>query len=588
MKRRAGKRPEAAPARSGEITSERSDAYRALVVLSFALFAVRMYAATKVGFGDSEALYASYAAHPQPAYLDHPGLVGVVMRAIGENAPPPPMRTHFVTAAIATLVPWLGFVLARAAGSARRPALVAALVLAVVPEMAIGLFAMTPDLLLAPLWLGSLALAAVALRETAPTNRAAVAFVGAGLLAGTACAAKASGALLFAALVVTYASLALTKRAELRGTAVRSVWPWAGLAAGLVVVLPIARFEAKLGWPMLRHRLVETQGAAGLALRNVGAVVGGQLLYLSPVVAVLAVLAARALVRDRSRDAVTRLLYVALAVPVVPLLALSVWSRVAEPHWLAPAFLVLPVYVAVARSRSADASTALPRALASRRAFLAAASVAALFTVLAHAWVLVPATARMRPETADPRLDIASELFGWPTAIEAVRDQMKGAATPFDPEGREVVVVGPHWTICAQVHAAMPGVRVGCATPVPDDFDRWLPRETWRRADHVLFVTDNRFPGDGSEQLPAHVRTQQTRVRVMRGGRSARVFELYLYDRRASGRREPRDAAPNALPYSAAREAAETAGAMGASPASRMSERSSSSSGFGVVSSFSP
>jgi hypothetical protein len=111
---------------------------------------------------------------------------------------------------------------------------------------------------------------------------------------------------------------------------------------------------------------------------------------------------------------------------------------------------------------------------------------------------------------------------------------MKGAGTPFDPEGREVVVVGPHWTVCAQLQAGLPGIHVGCATPVPDDFDRWLPREHWRKAEHVLFVTDNRFPGDGGEQLPAHVQTGRSRVRVLRAGKTARIFELVLYERRAS------------------------------------------------------
>ena len=109
------------------------------------------------------------------------------------------------------------------------------------------------------------------------------------------------------------------------------------------------------------------------------------------------------------------------------------------------------------------------------------------------------------------------------------------AGTPFDPEGREVVVVGPHWTVCAQLQAGLPGIRVGCATPIPDDFDAWLPRSQWREAEHVLFVTDNRFPGDGAEQLPAHVKVAQSRVRILRGGRTARVFELSLYERRAQG-----------------------------------------------------
>ena len=511
-------------------------AFLALLGLSVGMLGIRFYAAQVVGFGDSEALYACYAAHPQPAFLDHPGLVGLVARVIGEGAIPTPLRVHAITSLVATIVPWIVFWTARATGAARGPAALAGLIVAVIPETAVGLFGLTPDLLLAPAWLGVLALAAVAMRGVPNSNRSAAAFLGAGLLAGVACAAKVSGLLLFGALLVTYLATALSDASDLHDdahaggqrAAVRTIWPWAGLVAGLVVVAPIVLFEAKTGWPMLRHRFIDTQhdAGAGVVLRNLGALLGGQLAYLSPVFAVLAVIVARDLWRERSRDAISRLLFFAFAIPIVPLLAMCVWSPVAEPHWLAPAFLVLPLHAA---RRVGEAT------LASKRITIVALSVAALLTAIAHAWVLTPASARLLPDSADPKIDIASELYGWPTAISAVKEQMATASTPFDPEGREVVVVGPHWTICAQLQAGLPGVRVGCATPVTDDFDAWLPREEWRAAEHVLFVTDNRFPGDGAEQLPGHVKEAQSRVRVLRGGKTARVFELYLYDRRAQG-----------------------------------------------------
>jgi hypothetical protein len=167
--------------------------------------------------------------------------------------------------------------------------------------------------------------------------------------------------------------------------------------------------------------------------------------------------------------------------------------------------------------------------------FLVAASIAAALTVLVHVWVLVPASATLLPASVDAKLDISNELYGWPRALEGVREQMAGAGTPFDPEGREVVVVGPHWTICAQLHAALPGIRVGCATTVRDDFDTWMKRDDWRKAEHVLFVTDNRFPGDGAEQLPAHVKSAHSRIRILRAGRTTRIFELSLYEQRAQG-----------------------------------------------------
>lgn len=498
-----------------------SEGHVALTVVSAVLLGLHVYAATKVGFGDSEALYASWAIHPQPAYLDHPGLVGVLARAIGENAAPTPLRAHLVTSSIAALVPWLAYATARAAGAERRASAIAGLAIAVVPEIAVGLFAMTPDLLLAPLWLGTLALASIALRAPAGTTKAASAYLGAGLLAGIACSAKVSGGLLVIALLATYASVALSK--EEKTSSVRTIWPLAGLMAGAVVVFPVLAYEAKLGWPMLRHRFVDTQTGSGLALANLGALIGGQLLYVSPVLVWVAFVAARALFRDRKRDAVARLFFLSFAIPLVPLALLCIWSPHAEPHWIAPALLVLPIGAA----RLAD--------VASRRVFVGGAALAAALTLAAHAYVLLPSSASLLPATADPKVDIASELYGWPIAIDAVREQMKTAGTPFDPEGREVVVVGPHWTVCAQLQAALPGVRVGCATPIPDDFDRWLPRDEWRRAENVLFVTDNRYGGDGAEQLPGHVRASQARVRIMRGGRTSRIFELYLYSRRASG-----------------------------------------------------
>jgi hypothetical protein len=488
----------------------------ALAGASALLLATRLLAAAHVGFGDSEALYASYALHPQPAYLDHPGLVGLVARLIGGGTAPSPLHAHLVTALVATAFPWVLALACRACGATWGRAMAAALVAALAPEIAVGLFALTPDLLLSVAWAGAVGLAALALGGQPGSGRASLAFAGAGLLAGVAASSKVTGLALFAALAVTYASRA----ARAHG---RTLAPWAGLAAGAVVLAPIVAFEARTGWPMLRHRLVDTQGDAGLSLRNVGALLGGQLLYLSPLVALLAAFAAREAWRDRG-DAVGRLLWSCFALPAAALVPLCLWSRVAEPHWMAPAWIAL-VPAAARASRA-------PSRILSRRWVGASCALAAAMVAAVHAWVLVPGALRLAPASYDPRLDLANELQGWPEAVDAVREEVAAASeAEGDTEGDGPTVVGPHWVICAQLEAALRDqIRVGCDTPVPDDFDAWWPRARWRSADLLVWVSDARF---GPPALATHVPLRQREVRIERDGRVVRVFTITLLAHRA-------------------------------------------------------
>ena len=488
----------------------------AAAALTIALFAIRLFAAGRIGFGDSEALYACYAIHPQPAYLDHPGLIGTFARAIAARGAPTPHEAHLMTALIVTLVPWLAAAAARGAGATARGAFVTALTLMVVPEIAIGLFAMTPDLILACAWIGALGAGCAGLRSAPASNRAAWALFGAGLCAGIATASKVTGATLFVALACAYASRHAREHA-------RTIWPWAGLVAGALVVLPVAIFEARTGWPILHHRLIDTQQDAGISLRNAAAIVVGQLGYLSPLVAVGAFFVARDLVRTRGHDAPSALLFYAFAFPAAILAPLCLWSRVAEPHWLAPPFLALAVHLG--RTTTAPIS----------RRFGVAAIATSLAMVLAvHAWVLIADLTRLMPASFDPRHDITSELYGWPRAIDGIRRIASESSAPGFERG-DVVIVGPHWVICAQIEAALNGeLPVGCATPIRDDFDGWYPRAHWRAAEVLIFVTDNRFATDRAAMFPDYVAVRQEQITVMRGGRPARTFSITVLARRAA------------------------------------------------------
>ncbi|HEY1956605.1 MAG TPA: glycosyltransferase family 39 protein [Polyangiaceae bacterium] len=480
-----------------------------LLVLTLALFLVRLYAARVIGFGDSEALYATYAKFPQPAYLDHPGLVGVLASSLGAGTIPSPAAAHVATAALASAFPWLVVVVARQLGAPMRPAAIAGLVVAATPEIGVGLYAMTPDLLLSFLWLAFIGLCSAALEAEPKGGRSAALFLATGVIAGAAATAKITGVLLFPAMGIVVWLDAKHRRAP---------WPWLGIAAGLVPVARIALFESRRGWPMLHHRLVDTQHAAGFSFRNVGALFGGQLLYLSPVIAVVAAIVAWRLVRAR-REA--GLLFWTFALPIVPLAILCLWSRVAEPHWLAPPLLALPLFAAT-------------HAEPYRRKLVApAVGVGLAFVVAVHAWVLSPSLLRYAPASYDAKVDITNELYGWPDATRAVGEMLQDAdaAAGVRLDGW---VVGATWMTCAQLQAGSPSAKVGCATDVPSDFDDWAPpATTWKRADVIVFVSTDGRPPPAS--LSAFHLARTERVSVVRGGRIVRTFHLTLLEKLAAG-----------------------------------------------------
>jgi len=486
-----------------------------LLVLTLAMLLVRLYAARVVGWGDSEALYATYATHPQPAYLDHPGLVGVFASALGGGRLPSAAAAHVATAALATAFPWIVVVVARSLGAAPRPSAIVGLVVAATPEIGVGLFAMTPDLLLAFLWLAFLGLGAAALEAPKGTARAAALFVAAGLFVGAASTAKVTGLLLLPAMAAAVWT---------DGTHRKTPWPWVGMLVGLVPLVPIVRFEAARGFPMLHHRLVDTQHAAGVSLRNLGALFGGQLVYLSPVIAILAVLVARDLVRARKEDAITRLLFWTFAIPLVPLVALCAWSRVAEPHWLAPPLLALPIFAA-------------RRGLAFSRKLVGSAVAIGLALVAAvYAWVLSPSLLRFAPASYDAKADISNELFGWRDAARAANEMMQDTTSE---TGEVPWLVGPSWMVCAQLQATSPDARVGCVTSIPSDFDDWAPRSRFLQSNALVYVTEAKPFEREEPPLPDALRAfhvaRTERVSIVRGGKVVRAFRLALLEKLGAG-----------------------------------------------------
>lgn len=480
------------------------------LLISALLLLLRMAAARVLAFGDSEALYASYALYPQPAYLDHPGLVSVIARWLGQDAAPSPAAAHALTSVLSTILPWVGALGARALGCSWAQASKTVLALALAPELAIGLFAFCPDLLMALFWLGALACTALALRRPPEAMAAFAATLGAGLCVGLATTAKLSGALLGLALFVF--SLTASERRRWRTLA-----PYAAVAVFALLVAPMIVWEASQGWPMLRHRLVTTQVGAGFSWRNLGVLVGGQLVYVTPPFLFGAYLLLGALWQERRLDPGARLLWLAAVVPLVPLLLLSLWSDKAEPHWIAPALLSLTL--ALGRTP-----------VISRRLGIGALVTGAAVTLLAWLWIATPLPIRTLGTHYRARYDIANDMYAWGPARSLLAQALQEVARE---TGRVPVVVGPHWTVCAQARAALTrNVDVGCNTRIRDDFDGWFPRTQWLEAASVLYVYDDRFPVHPEVELPGRTLVSTSHVRVRRGGQTVRTVRIARLQKR--------------------------------------------------------
>lgn len=484
------------------------NASRALGAISLLLLSLRLYAATRVGFGDGEALYVSYALHPQPLYLDHPGLIGALTRLLGQGDVPSPLVTHTVSAALATLVPYVAMLAARLAGADAERAPLAGLALVAVPELAVGLFAMTPDLLLAPLWLLSLGLWAYGLRSAPGSSRALFAFLGAGAACGLAFDAKVTAAVLGL-------SLALSMLGAPAAGHRRTPAPYLAIAMATLLASPVVAAEVSAGFPMLHHRLVDTQHAAGFSLRNVGALLGGQLAYVSPVLLFAALKLAHALLWTRSDDAVLHLLKATTAATSLALGLLCLWSRVAEPHWFAPALLALPLYLSLA-----------PEGSLSPKLGRWAVGTGLALSLLGHAWALTDLAPRALGRFYEGRYDLANDLFAWRAAAPSISLMLTQAERRL---GERPIVLTPHWSVAAQVQATLgSAVLVSTREGSQDDFSRWLPPSTWKNAPLVLWVSDDRFSLEPPAELSSRRVLSIYTVPLRRGGRTVRAVKLTL------------------------------------------------------------
>jgi len=468
------------------------------IVTSLVLCALRLDLTRHVGFGDDEALFVAYRFHPQPAYLDYPGLIGWLARQL----PPDPRLVHLATTFAATALPWVGVLAAWAGGVSRADALRVYFPLALLPALSIGSFAFTPDLPLAYGWLIALGCSAFALRQPMASFAVLLVSIGGGVAAALACLAKASGWVLAACLLCT--SVGRAERARFR-----TIAPWAAGGMFAILVAPLLTYWWRRGVNVALVPDVTLEHAAGMLVRP--------LLSLTPPFAVAAWLIAADLFSTQRREPLDRALRHHALLPLLPLAALASVTG-AESDWLTPAYLALSLHVA---------------RMPPLRRSLGWTCIGTGYGVAFLGWcwlrTTLPFTTGQWIGGYDPTLDTSNDFFAWGPGKELLEEAVYSAR---ERTGQMPIVVGPSWNVCAQAEVALAGqVHVGCDSLERDDYDLWSDPALWTSAQTLLFITDSRFHGTPPESFYGRPAVGVHRAVVERFGQTVRAVSVSEFDR---------------------------------------------------------
>lgn len=468
------------------------------IVTSVVLCALRLDITRHVGFGDSEALFVAYRFHPQPAYVDYPGLIGWIARQLA----PDPRLMHLATTFGAAALPWTGVLAAWASGVPRGDALRVYFPLALLPALSIGSFGFTPDLPLAHAWLIALGCSAFVLRQPVGGFGVLLVSIAGGVAAALACLAKVSGWLLAACLLAT--SLGRSERVRYR-----SIAPWAAGGMFAILTSPLLTYWWRRGFNIPIEPDLSLQHAATLLARP--------LLSLTPPFAVAAALIARDLFAAERQERLDRALRFHLLLPLVPLIFLAAFTG-AEADWLTPAYLVLSLHVArMPPLRRSLGWTCLGTGYG--------------IAFLGWCWLRtpLPVTTGQWLGGYDPALDTSNDFYAWGPGKALLEEAVQSAR---ERTGQTPIVVGPHWNVCAQAEVALAGqVHVGCDSPEHDDYDLWSDPAIWTSAQTLLFVTDSRFHRAPPESFHGRAAVAVHRTVVERFGQTVRAVSVSEFDR---------------------------------------------------------
>ena len=309
---------------------------RPVMMLCGAALLLRVIAMCVVPLIPEEAYYWMYAQHADPSYFDHPPMVAWVIRLgtllFGDSE----LGVRAVGAVLMVASSALAYRLG-AAWFTRAAGVAAAILIQALPVyFGIGLVA-PMDATLCCFWLACLVCVTEALRSERPGY-----WYLAGAAMGAALLTKYTAIFLPAGVVLAVAGNRRWRHH------LRTPYPYAGVALGLLMFSPVVYWNAEHGWASFRFQFSERYARDTFNLRTPLLFLVGQLLVLTPIVLAAAWVAARRGLRATHRSDGH---WFALAC-ALPGLAAAAWTSLRSDvhvNWTPPILLsVLPAACATA------------------------------------------------------------------------------------------------------------------------------------------------------------------------------------------------------------------------------------------------
>lgn len=508
--------------------------YSALALLAIAgVAALRIWLADKSGLGDAEAYYFAWSKHLGLSFFDHPPGIAFMIRMgtawLGETVLGVRIVSILFSAGMGLI---LYFLSAELFGN-RKAGFFATLLFLVTPVFFIGGSAAAPDMGLGLMWLLGILFLELAVRKEN----------GLYLLG---CGAAVGLGLMFKYFMILFWPAAILYLLLGRGS--RQLFSLKFLAAigiSLLLFCPVLYWNYQHDWASFSYHLASRHQDAGLDAMTFLQFLGGQLLYLSPVLAIALLMSILHAVRNtyqgfsRSPE-----LFFWMTVPVLAFFYLvGSWTSESEPHWPMLGYLLLyPVlghWLAIMKSRPASTLESWiglgPLALrirpAADRLLLGWLLVPA---ILINAVILVHASSdKLFPllsiftdqEQYEEKYDLTNELVGWDKVGDRVRQEVSKL-------GPGTLAASYHYTMCGQLEfASKGGYQVACLSRSTDAFDFFADAPN-PRGKHIVFLTDNRYNADPKTLLECSDGISELgEVQINRADWVVRKFQLWHCNR---------------------------------------------------------